>query len=45
MIFLCVRHGTGFDDVLELLAVCGASVNADSKNGMTPLMMAAELVC
>ena len=38
---LCVQ---GYDDVLELLAVYGASVNADQKNGTTALMIAAELV-
>lgn len=35
---------SGFDDVLELLVVKGANVNAEQKNGTTALMMACEQV-
>ena len=34
----------GFDDVLELLVIHGADINAVQKNGTTPLMHACEQV-
>ncbi|ELU04569.1 hypothetical protein CAPTEDRAFT_207367 [Capitella teleta] len=41
LIMITAQHG--FDDVMEMLAVHGANVNSEAKNGLTALMMAAEL--
>ena len=35
---------TGYDDMMELLVLHGANINAQQKNGTTALMLAAEQV-